>query len=171
MPDFLFDIESVRDREDPAVAYRYNVVIPIPSEDNLIIDPMYVEDIQFQLPYHTQDTLIYNSTVINYAGRFTAPSLTIRFYETYRHTISQLMEAWMSIIRNQNGTMNYGSEYKRNISVIVFDSTGKDVVYYDFIGCFPLEPSPIQLSYSRSERTTFTQSFSADRVAKVFRNN
>lgn len=169
MSDFLFDIEAVRRREDPAMGYRYFVQVPVPSSASVKLEGMYVEDIQFQFPYHQQDTLVLNSTVVHYAGRLQVPPITIRFYESYRHIVSQAMEAWMSIIRNGDGTMKYGSEYKRNIYVQILDSQGASVASYNFLDCFPLESSPFQMSYARSERTTFTQTFSVDSVVKLFK--
>lgn len=167
----LFDIETLRKRDDPAVAYRYNLIVPVPSGRQLNIDPMYIEDVQFQLPYHQQDTLVYNSTVIHYAGRLQVPPLTVRFYETFKYQIAEIIAVWMSLIRNNDGSLNYGVDYKRTITLYVFDGLNNPTASYNFLGCFPLESSPTQLSYSSPGRVTFTQTFSVDSVAQTFKRD
>lgn len=169
----LFDIESLRKRDDPAVAYRYNLIVPVPTgpDRQLNIDPVNIEEVQFQLPYHQQDTLVYNSTVIHYAGRLQVPPLTVRFYETFRYQMAEVISVWMSLIRNNEGSLNYGTDYKKTITLYIIDGLNKVTASYNFLGCFPLESSPTQLSYSSSGRVTFTQTFSVDSVAQTFKRD
>lgn len=71
---------------------------------------------------------------------------------------------WKSSIVNEDGLYYPPVAYKKTIKVVRLSTTGEDIHYTRYIGCFPTGVSPINYSYESSGIMQYNVTFTGDRV-------
>jgi hypothetical protein len=63
------------------------------------------------------------------------PSLTV--YDNINLDALNYFNAWLSLIKNSDGTYNLPQDFKKSFSIILYDTTGRQVKKVRFESCWP----------------------------------
>jgi hypothetical protein len=119
-----------------------------------------------------------NGHNIKYAESYAIGDLTLKFFMDDENRAHQYLTAWASnilkpsdpaILSNQ-GVWGMPVSYKKDITIVIA-SVAKDVLLtYKYIGCFPKEPTSLQLNSNASERLIQEVIFAVDDVQVLVQN-
>lgn len=113
----------------------------------------------FETEKHSEKSSFWYSAKNNDIG-----SITIRIDELEDNATLTYLQAWMSRIKNPNGTYNPPAFYKRNLRVIRLSGTKQEVTVSDYNGCFPASIADSSLSYDNGGILQYSVTLSVDDV-------
>ena len=131
-------------------------------------DPsLYVEEVQgMPFPNVDREDFYEGGRKTYFASIEEVGTVTLVLYQDESGRIPKYMMDWKHLIRNQDGTLNYPTNYKKPIVVHLLNGLNVKVGSWRLVGCFPTNTMPYTLN-NASDRVTWVQEFSVDRVEKL----
>lgn len=166
----MFNIEELKSRIDPQLSYKFRVQ-EIRITDSTTIPSIYVESVNFSYDDIQLETVSFQNRYIKFAGRAVSPPVNIEFYEDNNSSIQKALNTWRSLVRRSDGTYNYPSVYKKNMTILIYGldrskSTLEEVVVSKLrlVEAFPTNVNPLRLSYADGNRLIVSQTFEVNEV-------
>jgi hypothetical protein len=162
------ELPQMSARNDPHLLIDWNISMPSINGFGAI-DPKYIEGVSFASPSYGQKRVQQGSHHINMPGYMECGNITVTFFEDYQQSSGQYLNWWQCSIRNPDGTYNYPSLFKKNITVNGYAPDGiTQVSTIILVGVYPEGPRGYQYTSGTSEYMKFEQSFSVDNVVFTF---
>lgn len=149
-------------RKDPSFVIDWTIRLPF---DEKIND--HVEEIDLGLTALDFNPYQRAGRTINYASRKSTQPVRVTYYQDSHHTASRYIQTWRDMTANIDGTFNYPSFYKQDITVNAITPTKEFVGIYLLIGCFPIGNYTINYGSEHAERIRLVQEFAVDHIAFV----
>lgn len=108
--------------------------------------------------------LYYFGREIKYSGNRTFSDWTVEFYNDETFDVRNAMEMWMNAINgHESNRRSYPQQYKAQAQVFQYAQDGNRILKeYTFEGLFPINVSPIQLSWESDNIERFSVTFAYD---------
>lgn len=102
------------------------------------------------------------------AGLVDTPNITIEVMDTINPQIAETLYTWYQSIYNpETGKIGYASEYKRQGSIIQYDTKGAKIRHYILQGMWPATCTMGSLDYSSADPIKISIDFSVDKAIMV----
>jgi len=159
-----FDVNAFRSnmKLDGARANLFDILLPLPAF--AINAGASVTDLQFkahsaQLPGSTVGVvpLMYFGRELKFAGNRTFQPWTITVYNDEDFGIRNSFESWLNAINSMQGNERLAAaaspiSYGVDAVVRQYSKTGNVIKTYQFIGMFPNDVSPIEVSWGSNDQ-------------------
>jgi hypothetical protein len=159
--------KKMQARGDPLLSFEWVAFVnPVVSENDSIIDPIYIETLQTPHLSFDVHTVFREGKAKNYAGAFSCDGIAITFFTDTTAQAFQFASSWFdSVFDSKTGNYRMPSQYKRNVVCIVHDARRNALVKFTFIGCFPVSWDSYAMNGSSSEPLTTTMQLSVDHIS------
>lgn len=162
------ELPQMAARNDPHLLIDWNIAMPSINGFGAI-DSKYIEGVNFAAPSVGTRRIQRGSHHINMPGYMECGHVTMTFFEDYQQSSGQYLNWWQCSIRNPDGTYNYPSLYKKNITVNGYAPDGvTQVSTIVLVGCYPEGPRGYPYTSGTSDYMKFEQSFAVDNVVFTF---
>ena len=153
-------------RPDPHINIDWSIILP---NDNSNVS-YYVEEVNPPITQLTVSPGIFRGGQRIYLPTsFEDETLHMSFYEDRLATASQYLQNWMQSVGDRGtGLMNYPSEYKKNITIVLQDTMQNTIMSLIYYGCWPTKLDGINLVSAQAGRTIIGATFSLDGMAINF---
>lgn len=133
---------------DPALKFRFYVHVPD-------VDDMYscvVDTISATFPKVPAKARFGGGSNTYFPDTNDIDGLSITFYEAYDYRVTAWLSRWRAKVVKPDGTYGLPPEYKRDITVMMFNySVETPVMTMTYKDCWPTDQNPFALSYEDSE--------------------
>lgn len=146
---------------EPQMGYKWKVVLPKISG---VKKEPYLESVVWPFSSLNTTSLHIGSSLEYFPGTEEVPGLSLVVFQDNKGDALQYFNAWNALIKNKDGTHNYPSKYKLNLTLKLQDKLDREVFNLKCFGCFPKSISPMSLAYDSSERVKLNVDLSVDRL-------
>lgn len=91
--------------------------------------------------------------------------INVSFYETYDHRVTNWLNKWRKLIRDEKGNYGPPSLYKKDMLLRIYarDNLSSPVMSMTYIGCAPTDQTPFEFNYEdETGRLIVEAQFSVD---------
>lgn len=148
----------LRNRNDPLWEIDWYCMLPFE------FDPAYVEDITWNHPRISEESVFRNGKPVHLANAFEVPSIQVTLYEDNKLYSQTWYNNWKNMIFDEKtGTFAYPAQYKQPIYLLLRDVTQNVVGSITFKGCFPTG-SPNLTNSADGQRVKVQLEFAVDSI-------
>ena len=140
--------------------YRWRIAVV--GDLSLQLPSSLVLSADVNIPGFEVDAFSRGQVPVHFVGGQSAGTCTITYYCEEEMYILRKLMYWRGLIRNDDGTYNYESKYKRTIECTLLTSKNKPVVTVTLKKAWPSGSLALGLDYTSSDFITLPQEFSFD---------
>lgn len=159
---------AARSRADPLMSFCWYCDLPV-LIDGTQLGWQYVEECTLPFVDFEQQSYSRAGKKFHYAGAYSLGTLTLKCYEDINGSVTQYIQSWKnSILDDATGLFRNPSDYKKTINVTVIDVAKQTVMFFKYLGCWPMRPDSFNMNSGASDRITPSIEFSVDDVLITF---
>lgn len=139
----------------------------------------YIQKMNMPSRVFKRDTFARNGHEAHYAEGYSVSDLTLEFFMDSSNKSYQYLKAWQGLILgNQDpstitnqGRWGMPADYKKNINLCVLSVDKKILLNVKYIGCWPVDPSALELTSSSAEAIPMSVTFAVEDMDITVKND
>lgn len=168
MPGITFD--EIETGFEPAPSWRFRLILPNFGAAGDFVS-LLAENVNVPIQVLENEARFVSGSYVNYPKELNIDQLDFTFFEHGQdHRVSRYFQAWRDKVfddgfddLSKRGNFGLPVDYKRPVTVIIYDLQGEEAAIYQFENCWPLRSAPLALNGESSMALRYAMTLSVDR--------